>query len=618
MSAPPVAAASTRRNLRLRSTVSLLALACIAATADAQPYTFADVPRVVAISDPHGAYDAMVQTLGNADILGADGNWSGADSHLVITGDLLDRGADSRKVMDLVMQLEEQAVASGGMVHLLLGNHEVMNLVGDLRYVARGEYAAFADDELVEDREHWFRLYSAGRLARGETDEASMRAAFDKDRPPGFFGHRRAFAADGFYGAWLLAKPLVIVINGDAFVHGGLPSLVAELGLESLNDQLRADVSNYVTQLGVLYDASLFHPVLNFNQQAKQASSLAALAPVADDIGHALQTVIDLSGSSVHGPAGPLWYRGNVGCSTLIEGDRLAAALQAIGADRVIIGHTPTATRGVLQRHGGRVIEIDTGMLKSSYQGSGHALIIEQDQLWVASERTSDLQRVTPHPRRVGYRPDNLSEENLEHLLANGQIISSSRDLSGQTTVEIRDNDVQVSAVFNKDASRKGLNRELAAYRLDRLLDLDMVPVTVAREIDGDKGSLQYLPAHIRNEQERAKSGRGSSAWCPLPDQWKAMYLFDALIYNPGRPPTNMLYNMENWQMILAGHDDTFGTRKGRPQYLAAVELNLTGEWQKKLAELDAASLTETLGDSLDRRRIEALVKRRDQLLESN
>ena len=600
------------------SMTCLLALLCAAPAVFADPYTWNDVPRVVAISDPHGAYDAMVRTLENAEVIDADRDWSGDESHLVITGDLLDRGADSRKVMDLVMQLEQQALAAGGMVHLLLGNHEVMNLVGDLRYVAPGEYAAFAEDELPAERERWFRLFSAPRLSVGESSEAALRAEFDQDRPPGFFGHRKAFSSEGKYGRWLLQKPLVVVVNGDAFVHGGLPPLVAELGLDALNEILGSQVADYVKQLGVLNEAGLIDPALNFNRHAELAKSLAAMTTRSDDINAALQTIADLAGSSVHASDGPLWYRGTVGCSTLIEGDRLGAALRAIGAERVIIGHTPTQTRAVLRRHDGRVIEIDTGMLNSAYRGSGHALIIEQDELWVASERTSDLQRVSRHPRRVGFRPGNLSAEGLEYLLANGEIVSSSTDQRRRTIVEVSDGESSISAVFTDDMNRNGLNRELAAYRLDRLLELDMVPVTVAREVDGDQGSLQFLPTNIRNEQERAASGRGSDAWCPLSDQWNAMYIFDALIYNPGRPPTSTLYNLENWQLILAGNDDTFGTRRGRPPYLQPVELQLSDDWKRKLSTLDEASLTEALDGALDKRRIAALMRRRDSLLESN
>ena len=63
--------------------------------------------------------------------------------HSVQTGDVPDRGADSRKVFDLLRRLTDEAAKAGGRVHALLGNHEVMRMMGDYRYVSQGEYAAF-------------------------------------------------------------------------------------------------------------------------------------------------------------------------------------------------------------------------------------------------------------------------------------------------------------------------------------------------------------------------------------------------------------------------------------------------------------------------------------------
>ncbi|RLA27022.1 MAG: hypothetical protein DRQ63_06890, partial [Gammaproteobacteria bacterium] len=119
----PTSFASYRLNrvLRMHIWVGLLTAFIAPAAAFAEQLVWTDVDRVVAISDPHGAYDAMVRTFQNAAVIDADQNWSGGATHLGITGDLLDRGAESRKVMDLVMQLESQAPESGGMVHLTLG-----------------------------------------------------------------------------------------------------------------------------------------------------------------------------------------------------------------------------------------------------------------------------------------------------------------------------------------------------------------------------------------------------------------------------------------------------------------------------------------------------------------
>jgi hypothetical protein len=88
-----------------------------------------------------------------------------------------------------------------------------MNLSGDLRYVTSEEYAAFAGEELAEDREHWFEVYAA-RRAGDERPAEEQRVLFDQDFPKGFFAHRKAFASDGKYGSWLLSKPVIIVING--------------------------------------------------------------------------------------------------------------------------------------------------------------------------------------------------------------------------------------------------------------------------------------------------------------------------------------------------------------------------------------------------------------------
>jgi hypothetical protein len=101
-----------------------------------------DADRVVAISDIHGAYDAMVETLQNVGILDAGKAWAGGSSRLVIVGDVLDRGPRSRDVMDLLMRIEDEAQAAGGYVHVLIGNHESMNMIGDMRYVSKEEYAA--------------------------------------------------------------------------------------------------------------------------------------------------------------------------------------------------------------------------------------------------------------------------------------------------------------------------------------------------------------------------------------------------------------------------------------------------------------------------------------------
>ena len=117
-----------------------------------------------------------------------------------------------------MMKLEAQAQAAGGAVHMVLGNHEVMVMTGDLRYVSPAEYAAFAGDETAAEREAlWqdYRKYNPGG------DDASVRAAFERDHPPGFLGLRKAYSLDGELGRWLVQQPFVIKVNDKVYMHGG-------------------------------------------------------------------------------------------------------------------------------------------------------------------------------------------------------------------------------------------------------------------------------------------------------------------------------------------------------------------------------------------------------------
>ncbi len=171
-----------------------------------------------------------------------------------------------------------------------------------------------------------------------------------------------------------------------------------------------------------------------------------------------------------------------------------------------------------------------------------------------------------------------------------------------------------VDAVFAK-RENKETYPDLAAYRLDRLLELDMVPVTVKRGLGRHDGSLQFLPPKLMNEQERSEAGRGGSANCPLPQQWSAMYVFDVLIFNEGRTPERITYRTDDWQLILVGHDRAFGKGKDRPRHLEGVDLEVGDGWKTALAALTDDVIEREFAGLLDKRRRAALAARRDALL---
>ena len=176
--------------------------------------------RVVAVGDLHGGYDPFVGILQEVGLVDPELRWLDDRACLVQLGDVVDRGADSREILDLLIGLTGQAPER---VHPLMGNHELMNIEGDLRYVDPGEYAAFADDESAEER-------TEGR---------------ERALPPGFIAHRRAFSPDGVYGRWLLSRGVAKVLNRTLFVHGGMTPDDAAVGLDRVNERIVAEVEEY-------------------------------------------------------------------------------------------------------------------------------------------------------------------------------------------------------------------------------------------------------------------------------------------------------------------------------------------------------------------------------------
>ncbi len=604
-------------SLQLAATAAAFGFVSPAAAVD--DWHFEGVERIVAVADIHGAHEAFVDVLRKSTVIDEAGNWSGGSSHLVVVGDVLDRGRDSRAALDLIRKLEGEAALAGGAVHLVLGNHELMNLTGDLRYVAEGEFAAFADDESADRRDDAFMRLNARREALGEPPVD--RSFFDEEYPRGFFAHRDAFAADGEYGAWLIEQPLLLVIDDTAFVHGGLSSAIAEIGAAGVNAGISEQVSGYVDALGYLVDAGVLHEADNFYDQpglleayAEQVAAGRASWP-ADSRSRSAE-LEELNLAFVFASDSPLWYRGTVGCSAPVERDRLQGALATVGASRVVIGHTPTASSRIESRLDDRVLRIDTGMLSDYYGGQAAALIIEGDSLGAVYESAADAGPLDGSPRRVGSQSDGRTAAELEELLRTADIVSISERADGNSLdVRIANGAETIDAVFFP-ARRDDFLPEVASYRLDRLLELDIVPVTVIREIDGNLGSLQLLPGSVVSETNRA--GGGAGAWCPLRDQFQAMYVFDALILNEGRNYDRMLYDTGNYQLISVGHDSAWGTGRGRPAYLRDVELAVGPAWREALETLNEDLVASVLDDVVDRRRQRALLRRRDEILDAD
>jgi hypothetical protein len=301
-------------------TVGLL----IAASALAQD-VFQNVERVVAVGDVHGDLEALTSVLRSSGIIDQRGRWMAGKTHLVQNGDLLDRGPQSRKVLDLFMRLEKEASRAGGKVHCLIGNHEAMNIYGDLRYAIPEDFAAFRTSDSEQVRRHFWEEHV--KTLRANPD-AAYRKQWEEEHPLGWFEHRYEFSPQGRYGKWIQSHPTMVKINDSLFVHGGLSPKYAAMSIAEINNAVRAR--------------------LNGSVKLEE-------------------------GDIVTGDDGPLWYRGLTKDSAEVTQEYVDQLLETHGVKRIVIGHTPTPG-AVLTRFGGKVVLIDVGL--SAYYGSRHACLI--------------------------------------------------------------------------------------------------------------------------------------------------------------------------------------------------------------------------------------------------
>jgi len=567
---------------------------------------FDGVSRVVVFGDVHGAFDAMVELLRGARVIDQDNHWIAGDAHLVSLGDLLDRGPDSRQAMDLLMALSEEAAAAGGRVHVVMGNHELMNLTGDLRYVSAAGYQAFAADETPELRaaglDRLLSFEAAASAAAAESADAAGTApengsepavtleSLDAKYPRGYFARRAAFAPTGRYGAWILTLPAMVIVNDSAFVHGGFPGWLTEYGYPEIVQRVRDSVGRVLSAGAELVDAGAVPPY---------ADVLDPSLAVPPD-----STLADLRGGKLLGDDGPLWYRGTAYCHPLIEESTVAAWLEHLGVKRLVVGHSPTTTRRVEARFDGSVVLADTGMLTSYYHGEPAAVILEGDGLRVLYPREAETVTVLPvPPAEVRMR---LTGEGFERFMAG-------LDAAGGEDVVFAN--LRFKPVFRPGDKREVASR-VAAYRLDRLLGLGLVPPTEARTAAGEPGTLALLPVSTITEAERAADNIYRPTWCEPISDYQLMYAFDGLIRNEARTAGSILYDRNNWALVLLLEGEAFGTSASLPAYLEKVSNVLPRGLAERLAALDVETLTRVLGDVLSERQIRAIDRRRQALLD--
>jgi len=186
---------------------------------DSRDSGFTRVPaaaKIIAIGDIHGDITALRKALYSAGVIDEKNSWTGGETVAIQTGDILDRGDSEIEVIELLEKLKKEAAEAGGALYTLVGNHEIMNVQLDLRYVTDKGMSSFIDEK---------------NMTREE-----------------------AFKPGGPYAVLLAEFPVSLVIGENVFVHGGLKPEHVKFGLDKITKSSREwmlgnspEVTQYLT-----------------------------------------------------------------------------------------------------------------------------------------------------------------------------------------------------------------------------------------------------------------------------------------------------------------------------------------------------------------------------------
>jgi Calcineurin-like phosphoesterase len=335
---------------------------------------------VVAIGDVHGDFDDFVAILRRTGLIDKQNHWTGGKTTLVQVGDILDRGPKPREVMDLMMALEKEAVQAGGQVVSLLGNHEMMNIMGDLRYVTPVNYASFADGNSEKRQKAAYDEYvnwrgsHASLIAELPQPMELTEAEWMARHPAGFIEQREAFGPKGEYGEWLRGHAAIAEIEGIIFLHGGIHPDLAKTKLDAMNNRIRDEIKAFDASKQYLQNEKLILPFFNLQEitnvlQAEGIAERKALVPANDERQAKILEFLRYQDWLSVRVDGPLWFRGYDQWSEDEGAPQASKLLEAYKATHIVVGHTVQRGGRMRPRFGNKVFLIDTGMLSSYYPG---------------------------------------------------------------------------------------------------------------------------------------------------------------------------------------------------------------------------------------------------------
>lgn len=613
--------------------------------------------RIVAIGDVHGAARGLVSIMKEAVLMDKDGRWIGGNALMVQTGDILDRGADIREVMDLLMKLQNEAEGEGGKVCVLMGNHEAMNIFGYLQDVNPKAYSAFAGPESEKKQneafERWQSLFGATDASGGD-DPETRKQKWLTAHPPGFVEYTESMGPDGRYGKWLRSLPVMFRHGGTVFFHAGISPEYTDMSQVEMEKTVASEIDSFdknkswLMKLGLVEQwfsmpemLAVLNGVISAADNKNLKSSLRDAMPRLMKI-KAFFDGINETSPLMH-EEGPLWFRGLAEWPDDRIVSYLPELLQRNNAWRMVVSHTPRADGKIQSRLDGALFLIDTGLNAEQYKGGRpSALEILNDEVTAFYEAGK---RDRFPPPAIYYGPDHVwtgpdgkplpfnTPDDIMAFLKTAEPVQTETIRTGvrrPIKMLLNKDGVEINAVFRHESTvdfapslgvgtakgnryfRDCYKSEVAAFEMNRLLGLNNMPPTISRTINGKHGTLQLWAEGTMTDKKRAKEKILPPAALPWNRQMWDTRVFDNLINNVDRNQGNLLID-SNWRLILIDHTQSFSRDVTLPNPERVIHCS-RGLWHN-LRHLDEAAARSLLAPYLNRLEMEALFARRDRLI---
>lgn len=282
------------------------------------PWRHAAAKRLVAIGDVHGDLDAMLQSLRAAKLINKDRAWIGGTTVLVQTGDLLDRGENEQEIIDLLDRIRLEAKLQGGDVLEVIGNHELMNVQGDLRYVTKKGFEDFEDIQGLRKNTSKLRMFPSHTHAR-----------------------RAAFQPGGPYAKRLSAHNVIVQVGQNIFAHGGVLPEHVSYGVDKINDEMHAwmngsgPLPQYVSSpRSPMWTRVYGTEVLDKHTCAIAAQVLKSLGATRMFVGHTVQP------EGITSACGGIIWRIDVGMAKHYGGKPAAVVLDIGTEPKIVVAKT--------------------------------------------------------------------------------------------------------------------------------------------------------------------------------------------------------------------------------------------------------------------------------------